>query len=188
MAVKPEEKNENKPVAWVTASINVGAAFKQNDEHPRHSLTVKLLTDGTTVGQLIGEVGQSRMYSMEVPPWGTFPPGLGQTYFWDWYDGDNLVKMADFTVFVYVPNYGGPVPLRYQIADYGEPGKNDWHRIWIVMPNPNPPGPPILIPLWDGNAIPYANGNAKIHGDMDITGPPSDWDENNLPDVLPPWK
>ena len=64
------------------------------------------------------------MYSMDVPPWGTSPTGLGQTYVWGWADNDdNYIKMAAFTVFCYVPEYCSVIPLRYRLLIMESPVK-----------------------------------------------------------------
>ena len=173
MAAKPEEKNDNKPVAWVTASINTGAFM---EEHARHSITVKLLADGNTVGHLNGQTGQMMTHSVGF--W------QGRTYFWTWNDEDTQIKMADFIEFFYSPEYEMNLAIRFQIADYGEPGKNDWHRAWIFL-GWDPTGVELWMPLFDGYLVPYDNGNAKIGGNMGEH--PDDWDATALPTKYP-WK
>ncbi|HEY96193.1 MAG TPA: hypothetical protein G4O15_14790 [Dehalococcoidia bacterium] len=175
MAAKSEEKNDNKPVAWVTASINTGAFM---EEHARHSITVKLLTDGSTVGHLNGQTGVNITHSVGF--W------QGRTYFWTWNDEDTQVKMADFIEFVYSTEYEMNLAIRFQIADYGEPGKNDWHRAWIWLGYHPVTGAEVWMPLFDGYLVAYDNGNAKIHGTMG--DPPDDWDETAMLPEIYHWK
>ena len=197
MAAKPEEKNDNKPVAWVDANINY-ASFME--PHSRHSLNVKYLVDGSTVGQVVGGSGQNRMYSTELPGLGTFVPGM--TYFWDWtYPDGTYVKFAQFCVILYIPTYGGEAPCIYQIADYGESGRNDWHRVFTLNEELYIDfGIYVWEPMWGPFAVPYYGGNAKIHGDLTITGPPQGnlwtppetfWEEDYEPllvePIRPPW-
>ena len=164
----------NRAVAWVDSSINYAAYAKPM--HPRHSLTVKLLADGATVGQVVAGVGTERMYSTETEI-GAFLPG--KTYFWTWNDDGVEVKMADFAAFLYIEATGKVGLIRYQIADYGEPGVNDWHRVWFWMLDH-------WQPVYGADLrIPYVGGNAIVHGDISVTGAPADWNPNNLGILLP---
>jgi hypothetical protein len=95
--------------------------------------------------------------------------------------------MADFTELFYSSDCDCMAAIRFQIADYGEPGKNDWHRAWLCVYYDPVTEFEVWIPMFDNYSVPYDNGNAKIGGNMEITGPPADWDETNLLEIYH-WK
>jgi hypothetical protein len=179
-AEKPAEPNPNQAVARVDSEINYAASMKP-DGHPRHSLTARLFSDGSIAGHLIYGVGQEIGTGFETE-WGVFPTGISNF----WYDEVNGAAMADIKVFIWmdVPGvYTGPLLYRYQIADYGEPGKKDWVRHWYWMGDEHGG---FWVPEFGGEYVPYLHGNAQVHlptDNPDVTPEPYGWD----PSQIPPW-
>ncbi len=185
MAAKPLEKNDNKPVAWVDSEINYAAP-----EHARHSLSAKLLADGSVVGHLNYGNGPDIGKGYEIEGFSMFTnslvfPGIDPNLYSNfWYDEVNGAAMADIKVFIWmdVPGvYTGPLLYRYQIADYGEPGKKDWARHWYWLGDFSSGS---WVPDFSGWFIPYLHGNAQVHlpnGNEDVTPEPADWNPSQVP-------
>jgi len=210
-AGEPKDPNPNQPVAWVSSEFNVGnlkLAFAQ-ESHQRASIKATLHADGSVVGQFNYGIGEAHgkgcdlvIYDSPIgmfpdindtPVWGLYIPNLYSNF---WYDETIGAAMADIKVCTWVDNNptvpeGYPVILRYQIADYGEPGTRDWQRVWVFNWFTDESDPTFFT--WIPNygldyCVPYYYGNAKVQlpkGNIDVTLPPGDWDPFNLPDPPP---
>ncbi len=204
IAAKAANPNDNQPVAWASSEFNIGNLDLPfaGGKHLRHSLKAILLGDGSVVGHYNYGVGQAHGEGCDLvvlnypigmfpdlndtPLWGYYIPNLYSNF---WYDEIIGAAMADIKVCTWIDNdpavpEGYPLIIRYQFADYGEPGTSDWQRVWYFD--------------WFGwywepmygtdYCIPYYYGNAKVQlpkGNIDVTLPPGDWDPFNLPDPPP---
>jgi hypothetical protein len=160
MAGKPTTLPDNKPVAWVDSAINTNQSAMVGEDPVKtsHSLHVKLLADGTTAGV----VEYHNYLTGEKAHYTDFDQNL--TRFYEWPDG---AKVAEIVVHVPAGEGMPSYHMKYQIVDYGEPATQDWHKVYVWMPDFGYPVPmwwsvfgdfPILYkgdldkPLFSGNA------------------------------------
>ena len=118
--------NENQPVSWVVSSNNENH-FYLPDGHGGHVIFVKLLSNETTVGRV---KIFDRVTHMVLVSTG-FDQTPGATRFWE----EDGAKVAEFVAFVEANEfaqfpYNYLVKVKYQIWDYDEPGRQDYHLVW----------------------------------------------------------
>jgi hypothetical protein len=146
------ESSGNKPESWVS-SFNNSNHVGMPEMHGGHKILVKLLSDGTTVGHV---KVWDRITKMTIVSTGF--DQTGTTNFWE-ADG---AKIAEFIAFMEASPQSTPSPInavKYQIWDYGEPGENDIHYVWVSVD-----GGENFVPFIPGcPPLPYYAGHAKVH-------------------------
>ena len=147
-------ESDKKPIAWVNSGSNTNhTGFELVPRyHSSAVCSVKLLSDGTTVGKVITHyLGKDGSFTYT----NTFDQEATLFY------KDNNSKVAQFVCIA------DGYRFRVTLVDNGE-GKNAepdtvmW-EIWVnVMP---PEAPPLFmwIPLFGPQPMPLANGNNQIH-------------------------
>ena len=152
MAAKPEEKNDNKPVAWVN-----GASCSNNGLLPvvilSSAISVKYLSDGTTVGKVV-----ARIQYRDVP----LPDMISKSKTFD-QDETYWWRVGDSKYFQFVLIDSTGVMYRLTLVDAGE-GKNSAPDKIFWEVNVGSPA----VPDWEsffGNPepLPVPNGNNQIH-------------------------
>ena len=158
MAAKPIDTKQ--PVAWIDIADNNSRAFSDSGiNKSMFTLSVKLLVDNSIVGTY-----KLHDFTTGTKAWDVIDPytGSGETFWWAnfWYDEETGARMADVAFWAYWDNYPEwpASPLRIVVADYGEPGQQDWYRWWNWNPAAND-----WSPLFEGKAITITSGNAQIH-------------------------
>jgi len=159
-AEKPTTLPDNKPVAWVDSAVNTNQNAIDTGIKTSHSIHVKLLADGTTVGvveyhnYLTGEKGHYTNFDQNL------------TRFYELPDG---AKVAE--VVAHEPLDGQPDGhIKYLIVDYGEPSTYDWHKVFVWLPDLGFP-----VPYWYSvfgpNPIPYKGNEDKpiFSGNANVT-------------------
>jgi hypothetical protein len=146
------ESSDNKPVSWVS-SFNNSNNEALPEMHGGHKILVKLLSDGTTVGHV---KVWDRITKMTLVSNG-FDQTPGKTHFWE----EDGAKIVEFIAFIEVcPESPPPYinAIKYQIWDYGEPGENDIHHVWVSFD-----GGSSFVPFSPPEGLPYYAGHAKVH-------------------------
>jgi hypothetical protein len=161
MAAKPTDNKQ--PVAWIEIADNNSRAFLDSGiAKSMFTLSVKILADKSIVGTF-----QLHDFTNGIKAWDVTDPysDSGKTFWFAefWYDEETGARMADIAFWAYWDNYPEwpASPLRIVVADYGEPGKQDWYRWWNWNPATNN-----WSPLFEGKAITITSGNAQIHGNV----------------------
>jgi len=182
MPVFADKPDPKQPVAWVDSAVNTAQVGMVNQPPIKtsHSIHVKLLADGTVEGV----VEYHNYITKEKGHYTDFDQNL--TRFYEWPDG---AEVAD--VVVHVPSEDGlpAYHMKYQIVDYGEPSTQDWHMVYVWLPEWGYPWP-VWWSTFGPNPIPYkgpydkpifgGNANVTITDAYISQGPPGE-----PPDLIP---
>ena len=141
-----------KPVAWVNCG-GTPASDKSFGEFSSYGISVKLLSDGTTVGHIV-----AHLFDYGEDLWSI---GFDQSQT-NFYEADGA-KIAEFVAWVVEKPDGQPFMVKYKLMDYGEPAKgNDKYMIWVWVEIPGLPG--FWWPMYgSGDPIPFPGGNIQVH-------------------------
>ena len=143
---------DNQPVAWVNSSTN-----SNNDpsDHTLSVISVKLLADGTTVGQVLTHhwtAGATEVGTTFFNNFGGAGTNFGEI------DGS---KFFEFVVLMHIEPAGLDLHIKMKLIDNGEPGKyNDQLQVWFWGPDFGIPDSDWLL-LFGPSAI--TNGNIQVH-------------------------
>ena len=158
-------KSEKKPMAWVNAAVNtkkiddyLPLVFPNGMElYPPDvaiKATIKLLSDGTTVGNVVTHNFDADVMSF------TISIDQNCTYFGEVVEG----SIAQFVVLLHQVPTDIDYKARFTFYDYDEPGKNDEFLMELYMADWG--GPNIWLPFTGSLFLPnggLANGNVQIH-------------------------
>lgn len=157
----PKDPPDNKPVAWVNSAAN---SSNNPEGHISEACSVKLLSDGSTVGKVVTHVMDTceRNYGYTFDQTATL------------FDRDGESKIAQFVVYMVQEPSGLEFMNRIKLIDNGE-GKNSdpdafmW-EIWL--PEWDPSAPEMWWPIFGpqdptdpdfGKPLPQGSGNTQVH-------------------------
>ena len=143
LPVTAKNPPDNKPVAWVNSGSN---SNHNPGAHSSEAVSVKLLSDGTTVGKVIAHNMDTGVRE--------FGNTFDQTETLFYRDGES--KIAVFAVYMHQEPSGLEYEMRFTLVDNGE-GKNS---------DPDT----LMLEFWAGTWIPLSlepialtNGNNQVH-------------------------
>ena len=157
-------KSENKPVAWINAAVNtkkindyLPLIFAGMELYPPDTAikaTIKLLSDGTTVGNVVTHNfdGDAMSFTINVDQTSTLIEEV-----------DGGIKFQFVTLQYRKPD-GEEFKARFTFWDYGEPGNKDEFLMELWMADFG--GPQMWLPFTGSLLVPGGGlpaGNIQIH-------------------------